>query len=421
MKSRWDDIESWSGYATAQAVVSGPDPAEPKYSTITTAVHASSAVELKKKPDEGPFFWYGTQTTTAFYRFIGKAVPPMVDGFSLVTDSQSGTTDGPSQLSMTTDQGGTPVSFDLSNGAAHINGEGVAITSQGIPAPGTYNSSSYPTGSSVGRPGVDSARLPANGTTLRGSKKISMFIGPGTLAWNLSPSPTCVARQVRLWINAFIPRAFNSKGGVRYLPPFSANPNAGKSVVGLPLAAGDADQFFALTDQREFSILQETSARMKSLIVVDIEDGDALPVHSTSKSIVVDGKNQVHCDFKPATTNMKFSKVVSVDEPGGGRSFSFDVSAAIKNPCWFNVANDLSYEGDIKIEVDAARRTVSLTYNIQLQAFPAFEMYVIVNNGPAAIVFTKMPEDGAAFEDLTAEPSIPLVGEVSVPCVVPFQ
>ncbi len=183
---------------------------------------------------------------------------------------------------------------------------------------------------------------------------------------------------VRLWLNGFIPRVVEGGRAV------TAGAHVGKTMLpapGLPNAC-------FLTDQRDFSSEPGAPARTHSEIEIDVARGVILrEFHRCSETI------QVNCDSGEETC-----RKASSTEFMGFRNFSssgdtitVEIKGSARNACLevasIPISPSLDYAGMITIALLDRHQTAQVTFEGQIETYPAFEMYVMVNGEPAQTVF----------------------------------
>lgn len=199
--------------------------------------------------------------------------------------------------------------------------------------------------------------------------------------------PTIVA----FWINAFIPRDIFG-----LTKEISNGPYAGQTVIPGPLPISDC----FLTDQRSFSTSRSAFSRMHSEGVLAI-DGNNLMLNqahrcdSTTEVDCEDGDEE--CKQSGSTDNMSLSLVTPTITNEKAR---ISVNMAANNPCFFG-SPDIDVQGEIVI--DFAAEQVIFTGNVE--PFPAFEAYVIVDSGSVQALLQLSPLPGSSPKDLFGPPN----------------
>ena len=215
-------------------------------------------------------------------------------------------------------------------------------------------------------------------------------------------------KTLKLWIKAFVPD--NIKGG--------------GVVPGVGGHAGKTTQLLLnrafLTDGRGFSSDIHAPARMHSEIEIDlVRRRQVYEFHHCYETIEVDPKTgEEKCRKLGDTENMHFSDVEFFED---GRGCSFAVKASAKNPCialaTVKIMPNLDYEGTIRIMLTADRKYASISFEGLVETYPAFEMYISLNNGPAQPVFQIPVEEGATAANLMGAPTRSLSQQVTLASV----
>jgi hypothetical protein len=188
-------------------------------------------------------------------------------------------------------------------------------------------------------------------------------------------------KTVKVWMKAFIPVDLDGVETVK------SGSHAGKTALSAP---GPIQAWF-LTDQRQFSSDISASARMHSEVEIDVErQVVSREFHHCDASIEVDlDSGEEICREAAHTDNMAFSNFQVLN---GGNRFSIDLKASSKNPCLkiasVEISPNLDYIGSITVTRVEASEKVIVTFEGDIETYPAFEMYVSVNGGDAQAVFT---------------------------------
>jgi hypothetical protein len=198
------------------------------------------------------------------------------------------------------------------------------------------------------------------------------------------------AIEVRIWINAFIPRVVPD---VTYQVP---NRPRGETMI---LGLASIGQVGFLTDQRTFSRDIAASSRMRSSVTITANaQGPRIKdqFHKCDMTVVVDDVFGLVL-FEGFGSNEEMSfELQSVDST----QLAIRLQARSQVPFYeYGVGNPapyIDYEGTLYI--DTEQRTV--TFEGLVDEFPAFEMYVSVNNRPGKRLFTLFPEPGKSPVDL---------------------
>lgn len=192
-----------------------------------------------------------------------------------------------------------------------------------------------------------------------------------------------VITRVSFWMRAFIPKDIPDL--TRAIP----NHNSLTMISG-PTPVNDCFH----TDQRTFDSDKRASSRMHAEAIVDFEDsGPRLAqIHRSDPTFEVDCEDgEVECSERADTSAMSFTLEVSSNP----RVVVLIMGCAASNPC-FTGAPDIDCEGKITIDADAR----SVEFDGKIDAFPAFEAYAAINDGPASSLFTAPPPPGKSPDNL---------------------
>jgi hypothetical protein len=200
--------------------------------------------------------------------------------------------------------------------------------------------------------------------------------------------------NVRVWINAFIPRDII---GLTLRVP--AGPHAGKTMLGEPTFISDC----FLTDQRGFSDRFGASSRMRQRVSVDVSREPFTLVDHTK---VCDATHEVDCEdgdeecIDSGDTDRMRASVSSVAGSLGMSALRVHFESAANNPC-FGGSPDIDYRGHVTIDLLVRR----IDFEILVDSFPAFEMYAQVDGGSPVVLFRRPPPRGNTPGDLPGGPT----------------
>lgn len=203
---------------------------------------------------------------------------------------------------------------------------------------------------------------------------------------------------IRLWLKAFIPGTIESA----LLVPGTGE-HAGKTMLPTP---GPLNRCF-LTDQRGFSADFDASARMHSVIEIDVTHGSIIhQSHQCYDTIEVDCETgEELCRQSASIDQMRFA---NFDVADGGNRIVFRLEGSSKNPCLeiatLKVSPNLDYSGEITIDLDAARQSMDVHFDGKVEIYPAFEMYVAVNDQQPVAVFEAPALPQSSPMDLVGPP-----------------
>jgi hypothetical protein len=217
---------------------------------------------------------------------------------------------------------------------------------------------------------------------------------------------------LKIWINAFIPRIVPD-----YTIELTQGQHTGKTVVPLPLIAyanpinWDKGPFASyLTDQRSFDADPSASVRMQSLAA--LTSGltgwsiDGVGQHRSSGTTEVDRQTGEQLGFATAPMDRcAFGGLEGVEvDPGVPFTQHLYLNAAAADPL-VSTAADIDYTGVFEIKTwrnPIGADLVLITWQVMLDAFPAFEGYVEYN-GSVRTLFAIPPPAGNTVADLPGQ------------------
>lgn len=237
--------------------------------------------------------------------------------------------------------------------------------------------------------------------------------------------------QLKVWINAFIPRDVPG-----YTRVISSGLHSGKTAVPLPGLARlnplnlfkDWDSAY-LTDQRDFSTSVTASHRMQSLIEILLASTPriARASHTSSGTTEVDMDNGNQLGYAISDmSRCSFSQLIMYQQPAGIRPspnqyrvplgghfrVNYPTSAPPPHPVYrtrlnaaagdplVSAAADINYEGVFELSLDPARpMKCMISFEGKIDAFPAFECYAELN-GVVKTLFRSPPPSGNTVVNL---------------------
>lgn len=223
--------------------------------------------------------------------------------------------------------------------------------------------------------------------------KRRMFVGALACMAAL-PVKAQTPRRIRIWINAFIPKdipGLTKPAGGRYL---------GDTMIPGPVH-GVSDCF--LTDNRSFSSNPAASSRLHSLCDIDLaQKSVASQMHRCDPTVEVDCEDfTTECNRSASTSNMRFAPV-SVS----GTLMTIAYEGAASNGC-FTGAPDIDIIGTITVDLVAS----TLSFDGNCEPFPAFEIYMSVDDGSAKTLVQRLPDSGTSPWNLPGSPNRAIRGK----------
>jgi hypothetical protein len=228
-------------------------------------------------------------------------------------------------------------------------------------------------------------------------------------AQNTRDLNNCRIQHIRLWLKSFVP------DDVDGAQPVPSGPHAGKSMFRSP---GPIEAWF-LTDQRGFSEDPAASARMHSQIEIDLLEyritGES---HWCSPTIQVDHTTgEEDCQETADTSDMHFTDFKASPEDN---QISMHLRGATKNSCLkigpVKVSPNLNYEGDIVLRLNESGDEAVVTFDGDIETYPAFEMYITVNDGPAVTIFREPILPGKTPTNLVGPPGRAVHQSITISC-----
>ena len=198
--------------------------------------------------------------------------------------------------------------------------------------------------------------------------------------------------SIQVWVNAFIPGSY---GG---------NIDGSGAAAGHRLLPGPTSWFHDcfLTDDRDFSSDITASSRMHSEFRMELPSMVLTPRHVCGTTVEHDCEDgDVECTDTASTSRMSWDGPMRA-----GDTIWANVAGAANNPC-FTGSPDIDYVG--AVFVDLATKTI--TFEGKVNGFPAYEAYVVVNDGSPQELFTHGPSGDPT--SLIGDADIDVRGEVS--------
>ncbi|HET9141634.1 DUF3238 domain-containing protein [Actinophytocola sp.] len=200
------------------------------------------------------------------------------------------------------------------------------------------------------------------------------------------------AHSVKVWLKVFIPGSYHG------------NVDGRGAAAGHRLLPGPSQWFNDCfhTDDREFSADIGASARAHSEFRLDLRTGELHEVHYCGESVEYDCEDgDEECRDTAPSGRMAWSNLRQ-----HGDNIHLDLAGATSNPC-FGGSPDIDYNGTVTI--DLTGHTIS--FNGQVNGFPAYEAYATVNDGAGEPLFHYGPR-GTPM-DLSGDAADPVHGSAS--------
>lgn len=230
--------------------------------------------------------------------------------------------------------------------------------------------------------------------------------------WPEAIAQTSGPRTLTFWLNAFIPETISSL--TRTVP--GSGPHAGKTMIPGPIP-GVSDCF--LTDQRSFSNRRRASSRMHSEITVNLNSATVIDqIHRCDPTIEVDCEDgDEECRETASTSRMSFRDFQVVASDASSTEMQVRLAAAANNGC-FTGSPDIDYQGTLTLNVASNQGQllgVEVGFDGLIEPFPAFELYVAVDNDPGTALYTRSPIPGKSPSNLVRSADEPVNVGLSLP------
>jgi hypothetical protein len=244
--------------------------------------------------------------------------------------------------------------------------------------------------------------------------------------------------QLQFWINAFIPGVVSG-----YTQAITKGTHVGKTAIPLPFLGrfhpGNTLKPLNtgyLTDQRSFSSDPSASARMRSIVAVDLTSASCRPMaarHETSGTTEVDiatgaqlgfgMADMSRCTWQQAvfttpivvgSTYLDFGRLVPISpgfRPPNPKEFFMDLVAKAGDPLVAGAA-DIDFEGRFSVwQSGVTPNVLTVTFTGMLDSFPAYEAYATYG-GVTKTLFRSAPPAGNTVMDLLGRATRPVSGIV---------
>lgn len=193
--------------------------------------------------------------------------------------------------------------------------------------------------------------------------------------------------DLSIWINAFIPASHTPL-------TVPGGPYAGQRMVSY--------RGCFLGDQRSFSTDPAASHRMQTRVNIDLRTGQINSVSHTDPTTQVNcSTGAVECRVTAGPDGLSVRAPASENAPGGERRYSFTLAASKGNPCAaLSVVGPIEWRIPVVVLHNPATRAITVSADVQVKAFPAYEVYARRGTRPVAPVFTRAPSPGATPQEL---------------------
>ena len=235
---------------------------------------------------------------------------------------------------------------------------------------------------------------------LLGGTALSALTAPLSRSHHVAAQETtCQIGKVTVWVSAFIP---GDVPGVTLVVP--DGPYKGQKMLRNPLnVLGYYPGDCFITDNRDFKADPGASARMHSLIEIDVAAetivGGGMGTQRIGETVELDCEDgSVECQKTGPTNRMAFSNFQVQSGFDGERIFSVDLKAAGQDWCfeWSpqSLVCDIDYRGTFSILVNKARDQAHVGFAGDLDEFPAYEVYAAADGQPAVTLLRESPLPG---------------------------
>lgn len=212
---------------------------------------------------------------------------------------------------------------------------------------------------------------------------------------------SCHIGKIQIWVKGFIPGEVGEL--VRPIPGA-----AGQTMVDVPTLPGCFS-----TDNRSFSNDLHASARMTSLLEIDLRQT------SWNEKHWCDATRKLNCttgaveDEKVGTIHGSY-ELVRRFEWKEGTAWMFTLRADAANPCTPPGSPASDYNARITVAVNKHGDRARIWVHGLVDAYPAVEMYARADDGPAHIVFQQNLAAGKGPWNLYGDANVPVNGDVSL-------
>lgn len=223
-------------------------------------------------------------------------------------------------------------------------------------------------------------------------------------------------REIRIWMNAFIPRRIPVVGGQDLTFTINAGRFAGKTTIEGPFNRIPLVKRFYLTDNRDFSTDLSAKARAHSEVIIDVSNSaiNKGPLRNDSTYSFTSLQGDLICgDIADPSTIKVVDQKVTIG-PNENKIFEFTFDGSAQNPCFqvsvpnpdpevppegsVNLSPSIDWFVNVKVEMICGE-LARITATGRIEKFPAFEMYASVN-GFVKPVFQISPVNAATPFDL---------------------
>lgn len=224
-------------------------------------------------------------------------------------------------------------------------------------------------------------------------------------------------KSISFWINAFIP---NTLSFTKRVP---AGRHAGKTGFIFPTITSLSE--FFLDDQRSFSNDPRNifNSRLSALVNFQIAPQTITTAGRTGGTISLNSKTgAILCSSKPNAEaeeiqslqfKVKPGSVKNIITPGDGftRLLTLEIDAFGNNHCVPGSPN-IDFQGELGIGVRRSAKSdgAIISFSGFVDAFPAFEGYLKINNKPAVPLFRVNPAPGKNPLNLIGDANVPVGG-----------
>lgn len=191
---------------------------------------------------------------------------------------------------------------------------------------------------------------------------------------------SCRIEKVRLWLKVFIPEEVE---GAERVP---AGPHQGKTMLHSPNPVA----LWFLTDGRGFDSSPEAPSRMHSEIELDLLGFEVIrEFHQCGSTIQVNHETgEEECHETANTDEMRFEDIKLLPDM---RIISMKLKGSTKNACLklatVKLSPNVDYEGEISLRLHENLSELTVKFHGEIETYPAFEMYLMINDGAAVPVF----------------------------------
>lgn len=211
--------------------------------------------------------------------------------------------------------------------------------------------------------------------------------------------------KLKIWANAFIP---GNLPGLT-IPVPGAGEHVGKTMIPGPIITPGT---CFLTDQRDFDSDHKKTARMQSMVELDLNTGAIKHTPKVGVTTSVNcitgtqtGQSQMSEEEKQEKVTLKNFTKENVST--GKTRYFFTLKGSVNNKS-VTPSPDIDWIMQVIVLFDSRTRKANVTVDGFIEPFPAFEMYASLGSGSAVTLFQQKPAVGSTPYELPGGPCQPI-------------